>query len=1057
MLGSMGAEVARLFVGVDADTSKATSKLDGMGQSAAKTGGVLKGALGTALGFGAATLAMTGLSAAFGSVSDGVFGMNSTLETSTLQFETLMGDADKAQAHVESLFDFAARTPFETGPIIEASRVMQTFGGDALNTKDNLTLFGDAAAATNAPINDIAFWMSRAYAAIQGGQPFGEARMRLMELGVITPQVASELEGLTKSGASSDEVWTSLTGSLDKFGGAMEKQAGTFDGLMATFSDTVGMFLAKAGRPLFEGLKDILGAVNDFAASPAFGAITEALGAGLSQAIGGIVSLFGELATVLGGAAGGGGVGGALELVSRMFDQGLKNVSAFLDGIREPLGNLARSVLPIFQEGLAAVSRVFDNLAPKLEPVAKALGRLAGVVIDGLARGFRILQPLIGPVVDTLGFLAGLFLDALGPGLNLAADALGVFFDAMEPVATFLRDVFLGAINLVLDGIRGLMDLVAQVPGPWQDAARDIRDSIDRIKADQGGMAESVTTAKGEVATATGGMVQSFQEVEAAAREARLEVEKAVGAPLPEAGKPGIDQETAARMPDTVDMVKVVDEFNARVTAAMSAGAIFNAAEEAGASAAKAFLDSMGEGTYDNYANTVGAAVNTALANGGSQEYAAREGNYAGLAFLESLGYVVRDYDLGPDLIYPLQGARTAVAEVGTAAATSLAPVRGLFELWTMGNTVMPRSADLLAQTTAATLAGAAAAREDRMATITATRSRMLYAEQGINATNRLWQGATAATLAGAQAVGQASRRASEHPADAFQEQTPEFRQTLQRFWSHLPGSARNAGAQGARIAASSASDVASAWRESRDSWRSALDLYRDDVKSSMRRAKEVAKLEAILAGKGAGAELAKGLKSKDPVVRAQAQATLDLVRQRLQDLKGIAHTAGYNTGTAYGNGLSGSKQNILADVTGTLKAVGNVIRASSPPRHPLNPLRDIAKWGKWTGEAYAHSLAEGVGLAEGLVPQALDGVTAGLLTSSLGPAGSMTAQDGRVDVRGSMSHEHHLDAATVAMLRSLGLSPDRVEALVADIIARGAAQDAYRLRQVASTMSPRR
>lgn len=232
-------------------------------------GGVARSGFGVLQGIG--TAAMAGAAAGAAVLAGGflmagrsAIEMNSMLETSTLQFETLMGDADRAEAHVASLFEFAKNTPFETQPIIDASRVLQTFGGDALNTMDNLTLMGDAAAATNAPIEDVAFWTGRMYAALQAGNPIGEAVQNLSQLAVISPQAALEMERLMESGASADEVFAAFQEDLGRFGGAMEKQAGTWQGLMSTIKDTVNITLATALKPFFDIAKSGLESLATF-------------------------------------------------------------------------------------------------------------------------------------------------------------------------------------------------------------------------------------------------------------------------------------------------------------------------------------------------------------------------------------------------------------------------------------------------------------------------------------------------------------------------------------------------------------------------------------------------------------------------------------------------------------------------------------------------------------------------------------------------------------------------------------------------------------------------
>lgn len=231
-----------------------------------KIGGALKG-IGT-VATGVAVAGIGALAAGFGLAVGAGISMNSTLETATLQFETLMGSSDEAEAHVKSLFDFAAKTPFETGPIIEASRLMQVFGGDALNTAENLTLIGDTAAAVGAPIEDVSFWVSRAYAAIQGGQPFGEAAQNLMQLGAVSPDVVAEMNRLAESGASADEIFAVLQGHMGGFTGAMEKQSQTWQGMMSTIKDSLNMAAAEAMKPFFDLAKQGLAGLSEWLNSP---------------------------------------------------------------------------------------------------------------------------------------------------------------------------------------------------------------------------------------------------------------------------------------------------------------------------------------------------------------------------------------------------------------------------------------------------------------------------------------------------------------------------------------------------------------------------------------------------------------------------------------------------------------------------------------------------------------------------------------------------------------------------------------------------------------------
>lgn len=458
----MATEAANLFVKVTGDISDASKKLGQIGGMTQKTGGLMKGALSTALGFGAATIGLQAMGGAFGAVKGGVIDMNAELETSTLQFTTLMGDADKAQKHVESLFDFAAKTPFETGPIINASRTMETFGGAALNTNDNLKLFGDAAAAVSQPIDDVSFWMSRAYAAIQGGQPFGEARMRLMEMGILSPQVAAELEGLSAAGADTSEVWGTLTGSLGKFDGAMEKQSQTFDGMMSTFTDGVAMALAKGGKPLFDMFKKLLEGINNVMSSPAFQGAMAAAAEGLAAAFGMVADVFGkvwEIAQPLVDMAASlfGSFTGGAESVTTSFEGLGETMATWYQGVLEGIGGLVEQIVPMFAEMAGkAASWVIDALPGLLDNLATFLASMGSWLLDALPG-----------IAAKLMEWAGAFIGWVLPMIPKVLSALGGFLGKMGGwlLGTALPKIVGMAGELGIGLVKGFLQFVIGPPG----------------------------------------------------------------------------------------------------------------------------------------------------------------------------------------------------------------------------------------------------------------------------------------------------------------------------------------------------------------------------------------------------------------------------------------------------------------------------------------------------------------------------------------------------------------------------------------------------------------
>ncbi|OGC95316.1 MAG: hypothetical protein A2W25_05210 [candidate division Zixibacteria bacterium RBG_16_53_22] len=358
---------------LDGDLNSARGKvermLDGVKRSVQSLGTIALGGLGVAL---------TAVGGVFAFAAKRAIEMNSTLETSTLQFETLMGDADRAREHVASLFEFAKKTPFETGPIIEASRLLRTFGGDALDTEDNLRLIGDAAAATNAPIDELGFWTGRLFSQLQAGKPFGEAAARLSELAVISPQARAQMEELQAAGASADEVWAAFTGDLGRFSGAMEKQASTWKGLTSTIKDAIDLTIAKALKPFFELAEQGLAGLIDWLSSPEIEAAIDNLTVFFEN-------LFGSIAKF-----------------PALLEEGFTPLEAFGEILKMLL---PPEMVPTIDNIVAGIQGFIDTATTAIKPIVEFITQFVTWKDVALALAIAIASvvlPIIGSIASTM-------------------------------------------------------------------------------------------------------------------------------------------------------------------------------------------------------------------------------------------------------------------------------------------------------------------------------------------------------------------------------------------------------------------------------------------------------------------------------------------------------------------------------------------------------------------------------------------------------------------------------------------------------------------------------
>lgn len=469
------AEFASGLTDAEKKTDSFASKMSALGSSMAEVGKVA----GLALA-GIATAAVAGIGTV---IKEGVE-MNKFLELSTLQFTTLMGDAGKAKKHVEGLFKIAATTPFEAADIIGASKNMQTFGGAALNTKENILMVGDAAAAVGQPIGDVSFWVGRAYSMIQAGKPFGEAAMRLMEMGILSADARAELEKLQDEGASSDKVWGAFTKNLGKFGGAMKLQANTWEGLMATISDNTKLALGKALNPLFEVFKTGLSKIADFTSSETFtgwmkrleriiASVSIPLGAMIDRGFWALFETFEDGSSYMAGILSAFGMtGDEADSMAKKINEAALWIKDVFDGIVETIQNDKGIVVAIFGAlGIAIAAAMWPAIAAIL-PIIATFALVAGAIyllytawtqnwgdIQGkTAELWAWLQPILQNVWDWLAVnvpiaiqtLSDFWTNTLLPALTTIWDWLATNIPAaLQKLSDFWTGVLLPAVTEV--------------------------------------------------------------------------------------------------------------------------------------------------------------------------------------------------------------------------------------------------------------------------------------------------------------------------------------------------------------------------------------------------------------------------------------------------------------------------------------------------------------------------------------------------------------------------------------------------------------------------------
>ena len=464
------ADMSKFFKQVEEGVGQAKKDLEGLGDSADDVGDKTGGAgqrggasmlkMGATFGFAAAAatklldivlkiaLAIPNMVAQFAQQAVGV---NAQFETFETQFQTLLGSADAAKERLEELAQFGVETPFELPEIVEASRTLQTFGGDVLAAEENLRLIGDAAAGVNQPFNAVAFWVGRMYDAIQSGRPFGEAAARLQEMAILTGPLRAELERMQKTGKDGAEIFAFFSEQVgDRFTGNMERLSQTFGGILSNIADFRGELVRVAGAPIFEMVKgflaDFLQLLNE----------NEPQLVAVGQSVSEIIVL---LASIPRGLFEGLDPGNTLTKVN--------------DGLQSFIGWLQRVVKP----AQAFIGQVIGFLKPlgeliitfiKVHPLAALLAELFGRLDEALLTAAQIMA------------FARAGAEGLLAGLQPLFGALGLLGQAVQ--AAF-RGEWGEATRLATQGIEDIKNGIFDLDAASQAAGESILKSWEEINA----------------------------------------------------------------------------------------------------------------------------------------------------------------------------------------------------------------------------------------------------------------------------------------------------------------------------------------------------------------------------------------------------------------------------------------------------------------------------------------------------------------------------------------------------------------------------------------------
>lgn len=199
-----------------------------------------------------------------------VFEYSKNLDQAKINWEVLMGSAEKGQEMLQRIQQFAKETPFDFNSTQKFAQQLKIAGLNGDQLFKTMQVIGDSAQGNVEKAEGIA----TAYQQMSAkGKIQTEEMNQLLERGIpawdmlakATGKSKAELMQMASQGKLlSDEYLPKLVDQMDKtFGGGMQKQAQTFNGQLDQLQDNLLMLGAKGVAPVRQALTGLMKDAND--------------------------------------------------------------------------------------------------------------------------------------------------------------------------------------------------------------------------------------------------------------------------------------------------------------------------------------------------------------------------------------------------------------------------------------------------------------------------------------------------------------------------------------------------------------------------------------------------------------------------------------------------------------------------------------------------------------------------------------------------------------------------------------------------------------------------
>ncbi|MBZ4662764.1 MAG: tape measure protein [Caloramator sp.] len=266
--------VGELFVKLSANLTRYEKDLETAQKKAKETGNsisnIFRNAVSFTIGQGMFELIRQGIKNAW----DTSIGFNSQLQNNKIAFESLLGSADSANEFINSLIEFATKTPFTADKLLESSKQMLAMGFSADEVLPSLKAIGDAMAGMGQGTESVQGVIIALGQMRMAGRVNAQDMLQLVNRGVPAWQILADAMGkstaevrkMSEEGLIPAEfaVKALINGLEQRFPNMMSKMENTWTGTVSTIKDIWTQFISELSSKLFTNINGWLVKVKDF-------------------------------------------------------------------------------------------------------------------------------------------------------------------------------------------------------------------------------------------------------------------------------------------------------------------------------------------------------------------------------------------------------------------------------------------------------------------------------------------------------------------------------------------------------------------------------------------------------------------------------------------------------------------------------------------------------------------------------------------------------------------------------------------------------------------------